>query len=76
MKPENHHIRKKCWDNGIKVVQQPTIRGYTKGGFPVRLNLEINKTIVKFGTMEFKQNSQELNDKIDEIYQHYHDRIP
>lgn len=76
MKPENHNIRKKCWDNNIKVVQQPTQRGYTKGGFPVRLNLEINGTIVKFGEMEFRQNSKELNEKIDEIYQFYHDRIP
>tara|TARA_E500000318_G_scaffold13630_1_gene13017 strand:- start:3139 stop:3366 length:228 start_codon:yes stop_codon:yes gene_type:complete len=68
-------ILDECWYNGIKVVQKPTQKGFKKNGYPVKLNLEINKTIVKFGEKEFTQNSKELESKIEEIYRHYHSRI-
>jgi len=64
-----------CWMNGIFVIQKPTNIGMIRGGHKVKLNLEINKTIVKFGTMEWKQNTKELNDKIEEIYRSRYDLL-
>lgn len=61
-------IRQKCWDNGIYIVQKPIERGYTKHGFPVKLNLVMNKKIVKFGSKEYKQNSRLLEDAVDKFY--------
>jgi hypothetical protein len=75
MKTPIHVVRQKCWDNGIFVRVVPIQRGYIKGGFPVKLNLERSGRIVKFGTMEFKQNSIQLSEKIDEIYYSEFDRI-
>jgi hypothetical protein len=57
-----------CWKNGIFVIQKPTNIGMINNGHKVKLNLEINGHIVKFGTMEFRQNTNELYDKIEEIY--------
>lgn len=57
-----------CWKNDIFVIQKPTNIGMVQGGHKVKLNLEINHRIVKFGTMEFRQNSKELQNKIEEIY--------
>ena len=64
-----------CWKNEIFVIQKPTNIGMIRGGHKVKLNLEINGRIVKFGTMEFRQNTKELNDKIEEIYRSRYELI-
>ena len=64
-----------CWKNEIFVIQKPTNIGMIRGGHKVKLNLEINGHVVKFGTMEFRQNSKELQDKIEEIYRSRHELI-
>ena len=64
-----------CWKNDIFVHQKPTNIGMVRGGHKVKLNLEINGHIVKFGTMEFRQNTKELNDKIEEIYRSRYELI-
>ena len=64
-----------CWKNDIFVHQKPTNIGYVRGGHKVKLNLEINGRIIKFGTMEFRQNTKELYDKIEEIYRSRYELI-
>ena len=64
-----------CWKNEIFVIQKPTNIGMIRGGHKVKLNLEINGRIVKFGTMEFRQNTKELNNKIEEIYRSRYELI-
>lgn len=70
-----HIVQQKCWDNDIYVRVIPTQRGYKKGGFPVTLNLEKAGRIVKYGTMPFNQNTEELNHKIEEIYRNEYQRF-
>lgn len=65
---EYHKVLDACWHNDIYVRLKPINRGYKSGGYPVKINLEINGRIVKFGEMEWKQNSKELEEKIEEIY--------
>jgi len=61
-------VRKKCWDNNIYIVEKPTQNGYVNGGHSVKLNLVMNKKIVKFGSKEYKQNSRLLEDAVDMFY--------
>lgn len=72
---EYHKVLQKCWDNGVFVVQKPTNIGMVNGGHKVKLNLEINGQIAKFGTKEYKQNSNELIEKIEEIYRYQFERM-
>lgn len=74
VKPLPYHvIQKECWYNKIFVRVVPTMQGYTRGGFPVKLNLEMNGKIAKFGQEEYKQNSKKLHDTIERIYRTCHD---
>lgn len=72
---EYHKVLQKCWDNEVFVVQKPTNIGMVSGGHKVKLNLEINGQIAKFGTKEYKQNSNELIEKIEEIYRYQFERM-
>jgi len=64
--------RQKCWDNKIFIREKPIERGYIKGGHKVKLNLEMNKKIVKFGSKEYPQNSKLLEDAIYRFYNEVH----
>lgn len=64
--------RQHCWDNGIFIREKPVEQGYTKKGFNVKLNLEMNKKIVKFGKKEYPQNSILLYDTIRKYYNEIH----
>ena len=66
-----YQIQDWCWFNKIFVIQKPTTRGHKKGGHPVRLIIDLDGK-KKYGKLEYKQNSKELYDKIEEIYRAYY----
>ena len=39
---EYHKVLDACWHNDIFVRLKPINRGYKSGGYPVKINLEIN----------------------------------
>ena len=69
---ENHEVRKMCNDNEVYVIQTPIQSGYKKGGYPVMLTIDFQKTHSKWKDI-FEQNSDELKDKIDEVYRYIYD---
>jgi len=66
-----HEIQDWCWHNKIFVIQKPTQKGYKKGGYPVKLIVDLNGK-KKYGKLEYKQNSNELYKKIEELYRAYY----
>lgn len=59
--------RQWCWDNGFFVILKPI----TQGGYKskVRIHLEIQKSVQK-GKEEYTQNSEVLENKINELYEY------
>lgn len=65
-----HEIQDWCWHQNIKVIQKPTVKGYKKGGYPVKLIVDVDGK-KKYGKQEYEQNTKELYDKIEELYRAY-----
>jgi len=65
-------VKKKCWENEVYVIQTPISNKWKKGGQPVILTIDFQKTYSK-GKDIFEQNSKELEDKIDEVYRYIYD---
>lgn len=58
--------RKWCWDNGFFVVLKPVERGSKS---KVTINLDIQKNIQQ-GKEEYTQNSKDLENKVNELYEY------
>ena len=65
-------IKKICWENEVYVIQTPISAKWKKGGQPVRLTIDFQRTYKK-GKDIFEQNSKELEDKIDEVYRYLYE---
>jgi len=66
-----HEIQAWCWHNKIFVIQKLTKRGYSRNAPPVKLIVDLDGR-KKYGKLEYKQNSKELEDKIEELYRAYY----
>lgn len=66
-----HEILNKCWANNIFVRQVPIKQGKNPA---VELHLEMNGMVVKKGEKQYKQNTFELEDKIEEIYSYIYQK--
>ncbi len=63
-----HQVQDICWKRNVFVHQKPT----TKGGFigpDVILIIDFNGT-KRYGKKKYKQNSEELLRKIEQVYRH------
>lgn len=69
---DDQEVKDICWANEVYVFPTPIQSGYKKGGYPVRLTIDFQKTYSK-GKEIFEQNSKELQDKIDEVYRYVYD---
>jgi hypothetical protein len=69
---KDEEVKKICWENDVYVIQTPIQSGYKKGGYPVMLTIDFQKTYSK-GKDIFEQNSDELKDKIDEVYRYIYE---
>ena len=69
---DNWEVRKICNNNEVYVIPTPIHSGYKKGGYPVMLTIDFQKTYSK-GKDIFEQNSDELADKIDEVYRYLYE---
>jgi len=69
---DGQEVKDICWANEVYVFPTPIQSGYKKGGYPVRLTIDFQKTYSK-GKEIFEQNSKELEDKIDEVYRYVYD---
>ena len=68
-------MRKACWKEEIFVVQKPTVKGTNKGP-DVTLHIDYKgKNKVEGNGTTYKQNSTELEDKIEEAYQYAYKRF-
>ena len=65
-------VKKECWANDVYVIQTPISAKWKKGGQPVRLTIDFQRTYKK-GKDIYNQNSKELEDKIDEIYRYLYE---
>ena len=65
-------VKKECWANDVYVIHTPISAKWKKGGQPVRLTIDFQRTYKK-GKDIFEQNSKELEDKIDEIYRYLYE---
>lgn len=65
-----HKYRQACWEYGYFVVQKPVERGYKKGGHDVTLYIDYKGKAKKKGKQTYKQNSLELEEKIEEAYEY------
>lgn len=74
MAPETIRKRTECWDKGFFVVQHPMGRGWSKKPYPVQLSMDLQGQ-VKMGEGIYEQNTQKLNDKIEEMYLYIHKRF-
>jgi len=63
-----HEVKKMCWDNDIYVVQKPLHKGGYVGK-DVRLYIDHNGQ-KQWGSKTYKQNSAELENKIEELYRY------
>ena len=66
----DYKYRQACWDYGYYVVQKPIQRGYKKGGYDVKLYIDYKGKAKKKGKEIYKQNSLELENKIEEAYEY------
>jgi spore coat polysaccharide biosynthesis protein SpsF (cytidylyltransferase family) len=69
---EDWEVKKICWENDVYVIQTPISSKWKKGGQPVRLTIDYQRTYKK-GKEIFEQNSKELEDKIDEVYRYLYE---
>jgi len=68
-------MRQACWYEEIYVVQKPTVKGTNKGS-DVTLHIDYKgKNKVEGNGTTYKQNSTELEDKIEEAYQYAYKRF-
>ena len=65
-------VKKECWANDVYVIQTPISATWKKGGQPVRLTIDFQRTYKK-GKDIYNQNSDELENKIDEIYRYLYE---
>ena len=65
-------VKMRCWSNEVYVIVNPISSKWKKGGQPVTLVVDFQKTF-RHGKYIFEQNSRELEDKIDEIYRYIYD---
>jgi len=65
-------VKMRCWSNEVYVIVKPISKQWKKGGQPVTLVIDFQKTFT-YGKYIFEQNSKELENKIDEIYQYLYD---
>ena len=65
-------VKKICWANDVYVIVTPISAKWNKGGQPVRLTIDFQRTYKK-GKDIYNQNSKELEDKIDEIYRYLYE---
>ena len=65
-------VKKICWANDVYVIVTPISAKWKKGGQPVRLTIDFQRTYKK-GKDIYNQNSKELEDKIDEIYRYLYE---
>tara|TARA_R110000782_G_scaffold1042_1_gene3746 strand:- start:136 stop:378 length:243 start_codon:yes stop_codon:yes gene_type:complete len=65
-------VKVRCWSNEVYVIQTPIESGFKKGGYPVTLTIDYQKSFKK-GEDIYKQNSKELEDKIDEVYRYLYE---
>jgi len=68
---EYHKVLKRCWENSIFVHQVPIKQGKNPA---VELHLVMNGLLVKKGEKQYKQNTQELEKKIEEIYRYIYEK--
>ena len=67
--PDIFDMKEACWYEDIYVVQKPTKVGFKKGGHDVTLYIDYKgKSKVEGKGDVFKQNSIELENKIQEAY--------
>jgi spore coat polysaccharide biosynthesis protein SpsF (cytidylyltransferase family) len=69
---EDWEVKKICWENDVYVIQTPISSKWKKGGQPVRLTIDYQRTYKK-GKDIYNQNSKELEDKIDEVYRYLYE---
>ena len=68
-------MREACWYEEIYVVQKPTVKGTYKGS-EVTLHIDYKgKTKIKGKEIPYKQNSIELENKIEEAYKYAYNRF-
>lgn len=60
-------VIKACWEKGFFVEQHPMGRGWSKKPYPVQLVMDLQGQ-KKMGVDSYEQNSQELIEKINEMY--------
>tara|TARA_R110000796_G_scaffold40572_6_gene100421 strand:+ start:3254 stop:3493 length:240 start_codon:yes stop_codon:yes gene_type:complete len=65
-------VKMRCWSNEVYVIAKPIQSGYKKGGYPVMLTIDFQKSFKK-GVEVYEQNSKELEDKINEIYRYLYE---
>ena len=65
-------VKKECWANDVYVFPTPIQSGYKKGGYPVKLTIDYKSQLSR-GKEIYKQNSDELEDKIDEVYRYLYE---
>ncbi len=66
----DYKYRQACWDYGYYVVQKPVQKGYKSGGYDVTLYIDHQGKAKKKGKEVYKQNTIELENKIEEAYEY------
>tara|TARA_B110000285_G_scaffold203670_1_gene240000 strand:+ start:24183 stop:24413 length:231 start_codon:yes stop_codon:yes gene_type:complete len=66
----DYKYRQACWEYGYFVVLKPTEKGYKKGGHDVTLYIDYKGKSKMNGKQLYKQNSIELENKIEEAYKY------
>ena len=65
-------VKKICWENEVYVIVTPISKKFKRGGQPVTLTIDYQRTYKK-GKDIYNQNSDELENKIDEIYRYLYE---
>jgi len=65
-------VKKECWAKDVYVIVTPISNEWKKGGQPVRLTIDFQRTYKK-GKDIYNQNSKELEDKINEVYRYLYE---
>lgn len=66
----DYKFRQACWEYGYFVIQKPIKRGFKKGGYDVKLYIDHEGKAKMKGSQVYKQNSNELEIKIEEAYEY------
>tara|TARA_R110002050_G_scaffold127462_4_gene248344 strand:- start:7196 stop:7450 length:255 start_codon:yes stop_codon:yes gene_type:complete len=73
--PDIFDMKESCWYEEIYVVQKPIKVGTKKGGYDVTLNIDYKGKNTIEGNETYKQNSRELENKIEEAYKYAYKRF-